>query len=57
MNKSTSLRRDFEPRNAWNLFNAFTEVHKAVHPHTALRRGEALYGLFDGLAGVNPSLN
>jgi len=48
---------DFEPRNAWSLFNAFTEVHKTVNPHTALRRGEALYGLFDGLAGVNPSLN
>jgi len=37
----------FEPRNAWSLFNAFTEVHKAVNPHTALRRGEALHGLFD----------
>lgn len=47
----------FEPRNAWSLFNAFTEVHKTVNPHTALRRGEALHGLFDALAGINPSLN
>jgi hypothetical protein len=37
----------FLPRNAWSLFNAFTEAHKAVNPHTALRRGEALHGLFD----------
>jgi hypothetical protein len=37
----------FEPRNAWSLFNAFTEVHKTINPHTALRRGEALHGLFD----------
>ena len=37
----------FEPRNAWSLFNAFTEVFKTVTPHTALRRGEALHGLFD----------
>ena len=37
----------FAGRNAWSLFNAFTEVHKAVNPHTALRRGEALHGLFD----------
>jgi len=37
----------FLPRTAWSLFNAFTEVHKTVNPHTALRRGEALHGLFD----------
>jgi hypothetical protein len=38
---------DFQPRTAWSLFNAFTEIHKTVNPHTAVRRGEALYGLFD----------
>jgi hypothetical protein len=37
----------FEPRNAFSLWNAFTEVFKTVNPHTALRRGEALHGLFD----------
>jgi len=40
----------FLPRTAWSLFNAFTEVHKTVNPHTALRRGEALHGLFDAEA-------
>ena len=42
----------FEPRTAWSLFNAFTEAHKSVNPHTALRRGEALYGLFDAETGA-----
>ena len=42
----------FEPRTAWSLFNAFTETHKKVNPHTALRRGEALYGLFDAETGA-----
>jgi hypothetical protein len=35
------------------LFNAVTEVHKQVNPHTACRRGEALYGLFDAETGVH----
>lgn len=42
----------FAARNAWSLFNAFTEVYKTVNPHTALRRGEALHGLFDAETGV-----
>ena len=42
----------FEPRNAFSLWNAFTEVFKTVNPHTALRRGEALHGLFDAETGV-----
>ena len=42
----------FEPRNAFSLWNAFTEVFKSVNPHTALRRGEALHGLFDAETGV-----
>jgi hypothetical protein len=42
----------FLPRTAWSLFNAFTETHKKVNPHTALRRGEALYGLFDVETGA-----
>ena len=43
----------FESRNAWSLFNAFTEIHKSVNPHTVVRRGEALHGIFDGLVGLN----
>jgi hypothetical protein len=42
----------FEPRTAWSLFNTFTEAHKRVNPHTALRRGEALFGLFDAETGA-----
>jgi len=44
---------EFLPRTAWSLFNAVTEVHKRVNPHTACKRGEALYGLFDAEAGVH----
>lgn len=47
------LYPDFEERNAWSFFNAFTEVHKRVNPHAAIRRGEALHGLFDAASGVN----
>jgi hypothetical protein len=42
----------FRPRNAWSLFNAFTAVYREINPHTALRRGEALHGLFDAVAGL-----
>jgi hypothetical protein len=44
---------DFEPRTAWSLFNAFTEIHKRTNPHTAVARTQALHGLFDSLAGLN----
>jgi hypothetical protein len=37
----------FKQRNAWSLFNAFTEATKKVNPHTQIRRGEALQRLFD----------
>jgi hypothetical protein len=43
---------DFRPRTAWSLFNAFTEAHKSASPQTAVRRGEALYGLFDAETGA-----
>ena len=42
---------EFCGRNGWSLWNAFTEVFKTVNPHTALRRGEALHGLFDAEDG------
>ncbi len=44
---------EFEPRTAWSLFNAFTEVQKRVGPHAALHRGEALHGLFDAAVGLS----
>ena len=42
----------FLPRTAWSLFNAFTEVHKTINPHTMIRRSEALHGLFDTETGA-----
>ena len=42
----------FLARTAFSLWNAFTEVFKTVNPHTALRRGEALHGLFDAETGL-----
>ena len=30
----------------------FTEAHKSASPQTAVRRGEALYGLFDAETGA-----
>lgn len=44
---------EFEPRTAWSLFNAFTEVQKRTGPHAALHRGEALHGLFDAAVGLS----
>jgi len=43
---------EFASRNAFSLWDAFTEVFKGINPHTALRRGEALHGLFAAETGV-----
>ena len=43
---------EFRPRTAWSLFNAFTEAFKEINPHTAIARGEALHGLFDGAVAL-----
>ena len=37
----------FKRRNAWSLFNAFTEATKKLQPTLQVKRGEALQGLFD----------
>ena len=44
---------DFQPRNAWSLFNAFTEASKGINPATLVNRTQALHGLFDGLVGLS----
>lgn len=44
---------DFAARNAWSLFNAFTEASKGINPATLVTRTQALHGLFDGLAGLS----
>lgn len=47
----------FEPRNAWSLFNAFTEALKGNLIELP-RRTEALHGLLDTHVGLDaPSLN
>ncbi len=43
---------EFLPRNAWSLFNAFTEAQKGLAPHAIVARSQALHGLFDGLVGI-----
>lgn len=43
----------FAPRNAWSLFNAFTEASKGINPHTVVNRTQALHGLFDGVVGLS----
>ncbi|HPA20721.1 MAG TPA: hypothetical protein PLU30_23435 [Verrucomicrobiae bacterium] len=35
------------------LSTAFTSVHREINPHTALRRGEALHGLFGAVVGLS----
>lgn len=43
----------FRDRNAWSLFNAFTETQKGSSPSLTIARTQALHGLFDGLIGLN----
>jgi len=47
------VHEEFASRTAWSFFNAFTEVYKTVNPHTALKRGKALHGLFDSHVRLN----
>lgn len=42
----------FQPRTAWSLFNAFTEVLKDSNALERPRRTQALHGLMDQVAGV-----
>ena len=43
---------DFKPRNAWSLFNAFTEIMKATSPTELPKRTIGLHGLMDALCGL-----
>lgn len=42
----------FQKRNAWSLFNAFTEDYKSLGADMNSRRSIALHGLFDQLCGL-----
>jgi len=44
--------REFQSRNLWSLFNAFTEIYKGQNPNLTLARSEALHGLCDGVVGL-----
>lgn len=41
---------EFEDRNAWSLFNGFTEVFKSTNPLDLTQRTMRLHGLFDEVA-------
>lgn len=43
---------DFMPRNAWSLFNAFTEVLKQTSPTELPNRTIGLHGLMDALCNL-----
>jgi len=43
---------DFEDRNAWSLYNAFTEIYKRQGLHTTVNRSQRLNGLFDQHCGL-----
>lgn len=43
---------EFQSRNLWSLFNAFTETYKGQNPNLTLVRSEALHGLCDGIVGL-----
>jgi hypothetical protein len=42
----TPTHADFEPRTAWSLFNAFTEVAKSSSPQLQMRNTLKLSELF-----------
>jgi hypothetical protein len=43
---------EFGPRNAWSLFNGFSEIYKLGNVTTTLARSMPLHGLFDQLVGL-----
>jgi len=43
---------DFMPRNAWSLFNAFTEILKAISPTELPNRTIGLHGMMDALCNL-----
>jgi hypothetical protein len=44
---------EFKARNAWSMFNAFTEVLKG-NLNALPKRTESLHGLMDGECGISP---
>lgn len=48
---------EFKPRNAWSLFNAFTETMKGGNVFRLPGSTEKLHGLIDTVCGVKVNLN
>ena len=46
---------EFQPRTAWSMFNAFTEVMKGSNVFNMPSRTQALHGVFDAKCGVGLS--
>lgn len=49
----TPKHPEFKPRNAWSLFNSFTEVFKETPIDELPSRSQALHGLMDQLCGLH----
>ena len=43
---------EFQPRNAWSLFNSFTEVMKDYDIAGTFKRSQSLHGMFDTVVGL-----
>ena len=41
------------PRGTGTAHFPSAAVYREINPHTALRRGEALHGLFDAVVGLS----
>ena len=50
----TPRHPEFQDRNAWSLYNAFTETHKRTPRLASLpEKGQALDNLFQSVVGVD----
>ena len=49
----TPNHAEFAPRNAWSLFNAFTEALKGTAADMYTKRTQALHGLMDQFCGIS----
>lgn len=43
---------EFKDRNAWSLYNAFTEVYKTQRLETTVKRSQSLHGMLDNFCSV-----
>jgi len=48
----TPAHPEFQERNAWSLFNGFTEVMKGVRPEAIVQKTQLLHGVMDARCGL-----